>query len=156
MGNIYMTIVALAGIDFVLICLKYYEKTMFKENLISWKLILILQIPLFIILNISLLNTLTMYRLLLFAMIICVVLGFYFNYKGKKSAIEPIEAEIIDINYIKNEEHTIYLLTVKYIVNGVEYINKNIKGFVGIDKEMMIGNKISIKYNPKNPNDIYY
>ena len=90
------------------------------------------------------------------AIFTCIGLGLYLSHKGKKSATEPIEAEIIDINFIKTSEISMYCLTLKYIVNGVEYINKNTKGFEHKTENMVIGNKIMIKYNPKNPNDIDY
>ena len=47
-----------------------------------------------------------------------------------------------------------YTLTVKYTVNKVEYIAKNLKGYSELDENMKIGNQIIIKYNPKNPNDV--
>ena len=94
--------------------------------------------------------------MLVVAIFICVILAFYFNHRGKKNATEPVEAEIIDINYISSYSKPIYTLTVKYTVNGVEYISKNVTGFSTLDDNMKIGNKIMIKYDPKNPNDIRF
>ena len=136
-----------------------------KEEKISWKLIGLLQIPILIIIYLFFFSFKILFIILISAIIICIALGFYLNYKGKKSATEPVEAEIIDINTItmsgSNNGYTItnintYTLTLKYVVKGVEYINKNTKGYEKLDENMKIGNKIMIKYNPKNPNDISY
>lgn len=165
MPDIKIVILGLIGIDLVIMYLKNYMKVKMKEEKISWKLIGILQIPIVIIIYLFFFSFEIMFIILIFAIIICIALGFYFNYKSKKSATEPIEAEIIDINSITTHSNydnvhnittTIYTLTLKYIVNGVEYINKNTIGYKELDENMIIGNKIIIKYNPKNPNDICY
>ena len=164
MEKIISIVLGFVGINLDIIFLKYYCKFKMKEDIISWKLIGILQIPILIIIYLTLFpfSYLIIFSILLLAFIICIVLGFYLGYRGKKSATEQIEAEIIDINSIPiysnscYENTTMYTLTLKYVVNDVEYINKNLKGFFELDKNMTIGNKIIIKYNPKNPNDITY
>ena len=155
MPNIIIVILGLICIDSAIIYLKYYVMKVMKEEKISWKLIGLLQIPILIIIYLFFFSFEIAFIILIF--------GFYLDYKGKKSATEPIEAEIIDINTIttnsiRNNGYTIttYTLTLKYVVKGVEYINKNTRGYEKLDENMIIGNKIMIKYNPKNPNDISY
>lgn len=163
MPNIVIVIVGLIGIDLGIIYLKYYIMKVMKEEKISWKLIGLLQIPILIIMYLFFFSFEIVFIILIFAIIMCIALGFYLNYKGKKSATEPIEAEIIEINTITTNSSrdngytiTTYTLTLKYVVKGVEYINKNTIGYEKLDENMIIGNKIMIKYNPKNPNDISY
>lgn len=157
MEDIITIIVALIAVDLVILMLKSYGESTMKEKTISWKVIAIIQIPILVMIYLFLTSFQIAFIILVSAMVICIVLGLFLNFKGKKSATEPIQAEIIDINcinYGRNRPIYMYTLTVKYTINGMDYISKNTKGYSELDENMKIGNKIMIKYNPKNPNDI--
>lgn len=150
-------IAAIVAVDIVILALKCYGKFVMKEDKISWKLIALIQIPIVVILFLFFISFEAILIILISAIVICVVLGLFCDFMGKRSATQPIAAEIIDINRInygrRNTEY-MYTLTVKYTVNKVEYIAKNLKGYSELDENMKIGNQIIIKYNPNNPNDV--
>lgn len=157
MPELITIIAAIVAVDIVILALKCYGKFVMKEDKISWKLIALIQIPILVILYLFFISFEATLIILISAIVICVVLGIFCDFRGKRSATQPIAAEIIDINRInygrRNTEY-MYTLTVKYTVNKVEYIAKNLKGYSELDENMKIGNQIIIKYNPKNPNDV--
>ncbi len=157
MPELITIIAAIIAVDIAILGLKYYSKFVMKEDKISWKLIALIQIPIVVILFLFFISFEAILIILISAIVICVVLGLFCDFMGKRSATQPIAAEIIDINRInygrRNTEY-MYTLTVKYTVNKVEYIAKNLKGYSELDENMKIGNQIIIKYNPNNPNDV--
>ena len=58
-----------------------------------------------------------------------------------------VEEEYTDID--GNFHDAVYTVTVKYTVNGTEYENE-----LGDYSNLHVGDKITIAYNPSNPNDI--
>lgn len=157
MPELITIIAAIIAVDIAILGLKYYGKFVMKEDKISWKLIALIQIPIVVILFLFFISFEAILIILISAIVICVVLGLFCDFMEKRSATQPITAEIIDINRInygrRNTEY-MYTLTVKYTVNKVEYIAKNLKGYSELDENMKIGNQIIIKYNPNNPNDV--
>ena len=157
MPELITIIAAIIAVDIAILGLKYYSKFVMKEDKISWKLIALIQIPIVVILFLFFISFEAILIILISAIVICVVLGLFCDFMGKRSATQPIAAEIIDINRInygrRNTEY-MYTLTVKYTVNKVEYIAKNLKGYSELDENMKIWNQIIIKYNPNNPNDV--
>lgn len=157
MPELITIIAAIIAVDIAILGLKYYGKFVMKEDKISWKLIALIQIPIVVILFLFFISFEAILIILISAIVICVVLGLFCDFMGKRSATQPIATEIIDINRInygrRNTEY-MYTLTVKYTVNKVEYIAKNLKGYSELDENMKIGNQIIIKYNPNNPNDV--
>lgn len=137
-------------INFFIIFFKFYV----RSEKFTWKLIAILQIPVWIISILIIVIPEILIGILIIAVVMCLFSGILFSYFGKKSATHPIDAEIIDIEFVQN--NMLCKLTLRYFVNGVEYINKYDRLFHRgeMDVNMRVGDMIKIKYNPKNPNDI--
>ena len=159
-------IIGILILECIVISIKFFLKFLLNDDFLSWKIIGIIQIiliPIFIpIVLFSQNMIISIFIVLTIAIGACVFLGTIFNTLGQKSATEPVEAEIIDINIwpihdnFTDTTKDMYMLTLKYNVNGIDYINKNLKGYMKLEENMKIGNKMMIKYNPKNPNDVTY
>lgn len=149
---IILVIIGLLSCDFgILLLRKNIEAA--SGIKITFKMIGLMQIPITLILCLFLISGTIAMIIMISAIVICVVLGSYLSYKSKKSATEPIEAEIVKISSMNMNGRTIYMLTIKYIVDDVEYIKQSKKGYIELTESMSIGSKISIKYNPKDPNN---
>lgn len=150
----------LLGVDLVIVMAKYYSKYVYNINIISWKIFGIIQIPMLICFLLIVYSFQIFIWVFLIAAISCITFGLLFSYFGNKHTIESIEAEIIDINSVtitsNYNEKTIYILVLRYNINGLEYINKISTGLEKLDENMKIGNKIIIKYNPKIPKEIEF
>lgn len=79
--------------------------------------------------------------------LIIAIITFVFDIINTKD-YKKIDANVIETNKLNNNDHFDYEIKIEYIVNNITY-----QQTIDEDQSYKIGDKITIKYNPENPNE---